>query len=361
MPLESLVLVKSRGKHAETVASLVAMVRKMSPGARLPRVRELRNALGVTLSTLDKALKQLELRHMVERRQRSGIFVSKRIHQKAIGLVMGSSCFSCLSAPFYSMILNNCNQRAESHRNRLSFYLNLPCTDSDSPEAMAPRNLVQDLAAGKLDGLLVVGVKGDKFHAWIESHGLPLVCLRKGCGPGSVVVNMDDVTRMGASELMEEGCETLALVGNHPVDGSYFRRVARNLGFHYEEAGLQFHDWADAVPLAPEVCAARLLEYFRKTGGKRTPWGLIFLDDTFAGSVLPYLAASGVKIGSRLKIVCHSNKGSPVLAEWKRNLMLLEFDPEEMVEAMLIRLEMLMAGRNPEPEVLPIHPKLVRG
>jgi len=100
------------------------------------------------------------------------------------------------------------------------------------------------------------------------------------------------------------------------------------------------------------------LQYFQKKGDKKTSWGLIFTDDTFASSVIPHLVASGVQIGSQLKIASHTNSGSLMLAEWKKDLILLEVDPEEMAEAMFSRLETLMEGDKPKPKVLRILPRV---
>jgi len=360
MPLKNLVRAKNRRKHAETVDSLMTMARTMNPGERFPRVRELARALGVTLVTLNHALKQLELRDMIERRPGSGIFVSEHIRQKTIGLVMGD-VFATGSSPFYSTLLNMCNRVAESHKEHFSFFLNRPIPTFSSPDAIASPDLVQALDAGKLDGLLLAGSPGDEFTAWLKAHGLPMLSLNKGFGLGSVALDYEGAIRMGASELLKEGCRNLAIAGAYDEEGTYFRKAAEDLGFGYNEAGIFFnYPWDKSKP-TPKEYVERLLDYFKKMGTKKVPWGLIVTDDTFASSILPHLAESGIKIGRQLKIASHANKGSLALAEWKKNLILLEVDPSEIAEAMFSRLEILMDGGNPEPEILRICPRVKPG
>ncbi len=65
--LQNIRPVTSRLKQGELVESLTKLARELGPGARLPRVKQLAKALGVSLVTLDAGLRQLEQRDLIER------------------------------------------------------------------------------------------------------------------------------------------------------------------------------------------------------------------------------------------------------------------------------------------------------
>lgn len=62
-------------KHAAVAARLAAVVDGLQPGARLPGMRSLMRQFGVSQSTLDHALRDLDSRGLIARRWGSGIFV----------------------------------------------------------------------------------------------------------------------------------------------------------------------------------------------------------------------------------------------------------------------------------------------
>src|SRR5689334_21043596 len=66
---------------------------KRGPEAKLPTLAELQNAYGASQATVSGALDELEAENVIFRKDRSGIFVSPRLHQKMVLVLLESSFF----------------------------------------------------------------------------------------------------------------------------------------------------------------------------------------------------------------------------------------------------------------------------
>jgi DNA-binding LacI/PurR family transcriptional regulator len=351
--------IKARIKRPEMVESLTRLARGLGPSARLPRTRELSKALGVTLATLDQGLRQLEERGLIERRARSGIFVSPRILQKAVGMVLGCDNFATRDAAFYSILLDRCAKRAAAQQERFSFFLDLPTPHPSGSRLPAHQDLVDALAARKLDGLLVASVRGEQEENWLRSQGIPTVCFNFGGMPGSVTVDTNELVRMAAAELKKRGCRTLGFMAPVQHHAAYFRQAVKEFDCHFEESWV-FGEEAganDSHESRGRLYARRLMEQ-ATASSKGLPQGLIISDDIVARGACPYFVSQNIVLGKDLKIASHSNKGSSALTEWEGSLIRCEFDPEEIAEAMFSMLQTLMDGCTLLRGVVSISPRL---
>ena len=99
-----------RSKPQELCAQLAALAQRLGPEAKLPTVTELRKSLGVSLTTLNSALGQLEERGVIERRHGVGIFVAAQWQPKhvpkAISLVCDPTFFQVAGhSPFWDLLV----------------------------------------------------------------------------------------------------------------------------------------------------------------------------------------------------------------------------------------------------------------
>ena len=98
----------------------------------------------------------------------------------------------------------------------------------------------------------------------------------------------------------------------------------------------------------------------RVAGGAPLPFdGLISDDDMMTRGILAALHENGTVLNERLQIATHANKNSPALMGYERNLILLQIDPHEIVNAMFSLLEPMMEGRKIEKTKRYIKPKLI--
>ena len=360
--LENLQPVTSRLKQPELVESLIKLARELGPETRLPRVKELSKALGVSLVTLDQGLRQLEQRGLIERHAGSGIYVTYCILQKTIGLVFGLSSFASSGSTFYSILLSRCIERAASHQERFSFFLDLPNLNRVSLNSSVHHDLVAALSDHKLDGLLVASVTGPDQEQWLRDQGVPTVCLNSGGNPGSVTIDNKGLVRMAAQALMEEGCQNIGLIAMSPNEIDLFRSAASELGFHFQDSWIQHPEVLPRkTSVARGVSAAKNLLEQNKASNLPLPAGLIITNDLLASGACRHFTSKHLVIGQDIKIASHSNKDSPVLSEWNNVLIRCEIDPAEVADTLISMLETLMEGRTLTKEVVFIAPHLKFG
>ena len=356
--------VSGHHKMAGLVKALEKLARKLKPGARLPRMRELAEALGVTLATLDQGLTQLERRGLLDRRPRSGVFVTARVEQKTVGMVIGWNIFSAGDdAAFYSLLLEGCARVAQVRGRRFSWFLDyLPREQvEDKKPSVAPvhQDLVDALADGRLDGLLLASPNGPYQEKWLRGQGVPLVCLSPGRDEG-IVIDTDATVRIALEEFTRQGVRKIGFICPLPIHTELFRRAAKDFNLSIEEAWLSERGHlpeGTRYDLEGRACAQQLLERAKAAPKRGLPEALIITDDVLTRGACGYFAENGVKIGTQLKVISQSNKGSPVLGPWLGQVTRCEFDPQEIATALFTRLESLMAGEKPEKRVV-IRPTL---
>ncbi|PTY05315.1 hypothetical protein DB346_01740 [Verrucomicrobia bacterium LW23] len=345
--------ITGRHKQPEVVKALIQLARHLGPNARLPRVRELSKSLKVTVVTLDQALRQLEERGLIDRRPRSGIFVSPRIMQRAIGLVVGFDIFANKDAAFFTILLEQCAKRAELNSERFSFFLNAPALNRSSSESIVHQDLADALEAGKLDGLIITSSRVEQDR-WIMAQGVPVVRLGDPDKANTVHLEGGSVISLGMKELQRHGCKEIALIGVVPADIPRFRRSAAELGVTVREPWLQVKPETDSPydTIAMEMTRALL-----EAKGPR-PDGLLVTNDVMARGVLQTLEAAGLRIGADIQIASHANRGSLILEQWQPSLTLMEYDGADIAEAMFAILEAQIDGSGPQPARI-VHPHLV--
>lgn len=350
-------------KKTEVVEALEQLARALGPGARLPRMRELADALGITLATLDQGLTHLERRGVFDRRPRSGVFVSSRIGQKTIGMVIGWNIFSVGDdSAFYSLLVEACIQLAEKRGWRCSVFLDYFRPGlSERQLSPAHHDLVNALEDGRLNGLLLVSSQGPHQEEWLRNKGVPLLGLAPGPDQG-VIIDTDALVRMAVKELLRQGVRKIGFIGVCSEHVTAFRHALDELGLSMEKA------WVSEFGLLPfgtrfelqgGACARELLERAEQFPEKGMPEAIVVTDDLLARGACAEFAKKGFQIGRDLKVVSHANKGSPILDPWKDRVIRCEFDPQEIAAALISRIECLMEGVEP-PQCAVILPRLMK-
>lgn len=342
------------GYHKKTgvVEALERLARALGPGARLPRMRELAEALGITLATLDQGLTQLERRGLLDRRPRSGVFVSGRIAKKAVGMVIGWNIFAAGDdAAFYALLMEHCVKLAEARGKRFSVFLDYQAQESaDGKMPAAHQDLVDALDDGRLDGLLLVSPHGPAQTQWLAEQGVPLVALTLPDASG-IVIDSAAMVRMAIGELMRMGVRKIGVIAATEKHARQFREEMTALGRSVEEAWVAIRGllpYRTPFELEGRACAERLLQRAEERQEPGLPGGLIVMDDLMARGACALLAEKGHRIGETIQVVSHSNRGSRVLAAWADKVIRCEFDPALIAEAMFNRLEARMDQCPPQ-------------
>ena len=349
-------------KIQEVCAQLLGRAHTLGPGAKLPTVIEMRDELGVSMATLDAALRELEEQNILTRRHGIGVFVSSELHTTAIALVCDSSFLRAAGhSPFWELLLEAAQHRARAGGERFELHLAASGGDLGAP---LQRGLTRDIKDRALDGVIGVGLYEDAVR-WIEAQGVPFVSIFGPVfGARSASVNFDKARflALGAAQLAARGSKRVALWQVEPVgcdegcllgqaeEARLFERLARKHGMTVappiqlageSAASLSRHE--QGVALAGQFAAPRA----------GWPDGVLISDDMLTHAALMHLRQLGVRVGEDAQIVTHANAGSRVLEGHGVPLTLLEYHPTETVEAAFGALEALLRTGQPVANVFP--------
>lgn len=343
-------------------AELEALARRLGPNEKLPKVTELCRDYGAAPATLNLALNELERDGVIVRRHAVGIFVAPRDVKRSshLALVCDSTFFrSANHSPFWDLLL-------EQLQNRTVGGEGCECHFAPEPTAQTPLQdgLMRDICSGRIGGVIGLGLQRATTE-WIIAQGTPLVNL---WGQGHIVVNTanDMVVRLGVQALAKRGCQRVGMwIPAAPLRPLLDREFSRNaamevLTSELEACGLAYDPsliGGDLNPLGQDKAETRgFPEQGFETAravfsAPREAWpdGIVSLDDTFTHGALIALGKLGVEVGRDVQIASHCNRDSPVLMGQDR-LLLVEFDPQEIADALMEGMMSLMSLATLPPE-----------
>ena len=335
----------------------------------MPPIRQLGADLGVSLSTLNAALAELEDRGVIRRRQGSGIFVAPTLGRRNLCLICNpASLLDFGTSPIWSQMIDAARRRAGDLNENLSIHFAQIANELSTETALHGR-LAGDIAARNVQGVLSIGLP-HALTRWIEGCGVPVVSF---AGPSDYIVRLDssEVIAKGVEELARRGCRALALwspLSVHwptPPAGEAVRTFADALA----SCGLPYHaDLAErfAPRISPDAPWTRSFpgqgfEAMRRVAvsdGPR-PDGIVSTDDMLTQGLLMAMGRCGLRVGEDVYVATQSNRHSPALLGWEEAITRIEFDPAEIVAAMFDALESLLAGETPAGAVpVPLDPSL---
>lgn len=321
----------------------------LKPGDKLPTFRELCLSYGVSKATLDHALRELENRGQIERRQGSGIYVARTFGQKTVGVVLGTNIMRGGFSPFWGLLLQASRNQLMSRRYRFHSYLDFP---QGNEFFAAHVQLENDLKAGRLDGLLAIAETTSEGVRWLSKWGVPVVTVPTPRTQQAWNVTLKPMTDLAVAELARIGCRHIALLSI--TDAAIFSHAlqqaalecSRELLWTPRDSG-QTEGWRNFEEYGYLTAA----HCWRRAAHRID--GLVITDDTMARGAMMALYKLGVDIGRDVNIAVGVNKGSPVLAPYDSDLILLEYDPDEVLASAVDMLDTLMNGAL--PPVNPIH------
>jgi len=355
--------VSGQSKQTAVMDAITNLARQQGPGSKLPTVRRMCLMLGVTSTTLQRCLRELESRGVITRRQGSGVYVSPDIEQKTIGLVFGRNVLSPGFSPNYLEIVNQCALRACAKGERFSFYIDIQNVSPRLQGTPVHRDLAEALTLGKLSGLLVTCTRGPAWEDWLRDQRVPMV--RYG---HLADVHFDGLAmaRMAVDALADAGCRSLGHLGcwRDEIDAFHDHTDRRGLARMPEwiqELGPTNPVWADRHEEFGCLTAQGLLATVRQPGADRPllPDGLVIADDMIAAGVCKAFDEAGIVIGRDIHIATHANKGSVVLRPWSERLFHLETDPAKIAAALFSALDALIEGKRSPHEKTAITPVLI--
>jgi len=327
----------------------------LEPGERLPSVAELRAQYQVSQSTFDRALEGLRREGLIRTHQGKGMYTTESARCRRIGLVFGTDIFA--NGQMYNQLLLGSLQRQARHNRHLLYYF---FEDPCCPEGEhALQQLAMEVQAGRLDGLLASSGFGVHPDGWdhLASFGLPFVAFaHRGQLPNRVCLDWTAMIRLGTAELLRQGCRRIGLWHRSPYQANQKSAAFMETLAH---AGATTRPEWNVIATHDRPVESVAEDLFRQQwlAWDEKPDGIVCGDDIMTQGLVHASSLLGIRIPDELRFASHANKGANTWGA--AAITRVEFDLDQVAEAMLARLDMLMAGQRPEPDVLMIQPSLV--
>jgi DNA-binding LacI/PurR family transcriptional regulator len=345
----------------EVSSRLRQMALDHGPGMRLPTTRKLTGMLGTSLPTLNSVLDELEAKNVICREDRSGIYVSPKLHTKSIVVLYDTAVSDQPGlSPFWGMLwsalIKEAQKRAESANLEFTFRTT---TYAHDPESRLPLDVVRSLGDRLVHGVIGIGLT-DVAAEVAAANGVPLVSYAGG-GHWQVATDIVSEVRAGVDALVDSGCSSIELWRNGLTDDPYFNSLLNN-----DVEAFQDHLAVRNLPIGPGAVRIfwdapddRLRWTLQQHGYRlamaafgpdtaRRPDGLLILDDMITSGALFALQDLGLDQEETAKIATLANVGSTVLFGHERSLILIEHDPHAIAVSLLDALDLLLDGGEPD-------------
>lgn len=333
-------------------------------------MRALCERLSVSIATLDRVVRELEEQGIVERRHGIGIFVSKSLVRRSIGLVYTENIFRAGASPFSRQLVAEARRRATERDERFQFYM----IQGENPgQALSATELLQDADRGRIDGLIAVGTDGTEpeIDALLKTVTPVIAFTRATVGCPCVTIDYDDLISKALAAVATLGCRSVAHL---PLpDVSNRLAPAENvLSKNLAAAGLNSTAGsASLLACAKTVWSDGGKELSLQEFGFRTvttallaspghlPFdAIVSANDMATQGVLAALRKAGLRPGKEVQIATHANLNSPALLGYEEDIIRLEIDPRTIVDLLFGYLESWMDGRKPAENVVPVRATL---
>ena len=362
------------GINSERPARKVAQVRSRirsiavtaGVGSKLPTVRHLCESCSASLSTVDRALQDLEAQGILERRHGSGIYVGAGAANTRICLLMGHDVMSSAEvSPFYPALRSRLAGISRERHWEVTPHIASVTVDGEHRNQIS-KELRYALEAGFIDGII----------ATISLHGgaaanfpdIPVASfLPTASTPSTISIDYNALARLGVLELAAVGRRSIALI---TILG-----YARQSGFTddldgfaqgLQQCGLPWR--SDRIIEAPapigqlneETSAAwrghgyaamrRLLD------SPDPPDAVVVNDDMAAMGVLQALQERPANV----LVATHSNRGSSSETFLDLPCIVLEIDPGYIADRLVALLDDMLHGRLGSSRNERIFPRVLR-
>jgi len=322
------------------------------PGDVLPSQNELAKRFKVSFLTVREALSVLDEDGVITRhRGRDTTVVDPHANQHLAVLIEQDIAHPSTSY-FFRRVPQQVRRWFAQRQIRVRLYLGMAVPGEDNRELMlrgmsSSPELLEDLASGKVRGVVAVGDIRPELQAYLRELGVPCV----GQTPAvahRAWLDVNKLARMGIDHLVAQGRNRIAFMSwGSP---SEIIRYAREKGIDVKL------DWlrCDVNPALPGAGWDEFREIW--SSGRQRPDGLLVTDDVLFADALPAIIESGVRIPQELMIVSHCNRGSGFWAPFAVDR--LEADPDEMAEALGGLMTSLLEDPAAAPASIRLAPRL---
>jgi DNA-binding LacI/PurR family transcriptional regulator len=359
--------------------SIEELAHAAGPNTKLPTVDEMCSLFHTSRATINDALQVLESRNVVRRQRGLGIFVSGKLLQRNIALVIGRSVLSVrATSPFWDALWGHMIDETEERTKRLNESVTVHVVrekfDADRP---LDDHLATAIEAKQIDGILAVGMDTSTWQ-WIKEHDIPVIAF---AGAGTWHVNLDtpELVRQCTQSLIDQGVRRLRLWMPGSVLDAGLDEVSGNLAPAYNEAqcissfksALESNGlpevsggiwWAPHGPISNDRYlldqGAGLVARLVREGHAADTDGIVILDDMLTLGAYRAMLRHG--ISRYIKVASQANLGTSVLYAYEDDITQVLMDPAEIVAQMFEILDLVLADVVLEEPARVVRPTSVR-
>lgn len=294
----------SRSDQLTTALRRRIVAGEFAPGARLPTFQEIEETFSVSRGVAQMAIQRLKEDGFVNASSRQGMFVVRHPpHLRRYGIVFPVTHADPAWSRFDEVFVRESRLLQEVATQR-EFEIFAGTADRRTgPEVLA--RLRREVAADRLAGLILTpGSFELAARAPFNDPALPkaLVFHYPGDAPGSIVGgDGESIVNRSLACLASQGCRRVAVIR---AEGAY-----SSVGeAHFAKAGLKFHSqWLQVIGRGDTIVLSTLIPLLMDYPANQRPDGLFILDDNLVDHVTSAVVATGLRIGTDIKIVAHSN------------------------------------------------------
>ena len=275
-----------------------------APGQRLPTFIEIESEFSVSRGVAQIAIERLKRDGFIDPTTRQGLFVAFNPPNLCrYGIVFPVSHTDPGWSIFDDVMVREAKalQQAEPQR-EFQFFTG---TNDSRERTRVLSRMQRDVLGDRLAGLIIPPLCQDLAGcAPYNDPKLPKVFLFRKPALGSELTvsgDGDAIIDRSLKHLADRGCRRVAAIR---VRGAY-----SGLGSaHFERQGLSFRpQWMQVVERGDTVVLSTLIPLLMDYPERQRPDGLFVMDDSLIDHVASALMAMGIRIGTDIQIVAHSN------------------------------------------------------
>ncbi len=310
---------------------------ELKPGDPLPSHEELAQISGIGASTLQKALNWLSAEGLIVRHRRRGSFVADNADANRpawIGVMTRAmfdpsiSKWDMVGARALIDVLADEGVEFRFYHNRY-----LP-TGADADSQDIATTLIEDVDAGRVRGLLVIGAipaNHPEFRKTLKSKCIPLVELTSRGRETQFVVEFDRAgfLRRALELAGERRCRSVGLIDSLGIDEQTPLKKAFDQQLVASEL-VTSSNWTISVDWPASTVKGFVAMQRLRAGSEQLPDALVITDEYVALGVAQACLAGGVRVPEDLLLISYFTEGADIA--YPLPVMTIHFSPDQLMQ-----------------------------
>ncbi|MFZ2657604.1 MAG: GntR family transcriptional regulator [Victivallales bacterium] len=328
--------------HIMLAERLHSMIKSgaLKPGYRFPPTKEFASQLKTYPLAVHEAFKILSGEGLVERRHRSGTFVSSSSSVLgSVAIYLGMDIMGSNYLNFYRLVYAELENLLKNEGIRYSTLID---PRGDDRENEPWEDLARSIERKKYQGIIAL-VADEPRMKWLSRLNVPVSSFN------DMRSDMYDFAMKSVTALKDKGCRSCGIITSLLKNSKFPKQVMdaakrHNMKMNNEWIMLPEEEWV------PGPAMERFgYEQFPKIWNlKRRPDGLIVFPDTLLPGIIAAMVQVKARVPEDFKFAIHMNKGNGILCPFPAAFIVS--DPKDYAVALVKQLKIKISGQDIVPE-----------